>query len=108
MIRKKDILVKTIEKRLYLLHQRAWKLNKKKNKRTLIFSAIQSTLLLCLLIVLTISFGSLPEGMYATQYVGASMLDESAGGYVLVAVIAFSVGVIITTVIQRYLKKTRK
>jgi uncharacterized membrane protein len=35
------------------------------------------------------------------MYTGATMLFESAGGYVLVAVIAFAVGAVITSVLVR-------
>ena len=46
-----------------------------------------------------------PESAVEGQFTGASMLSESAGGYVLIAVIAFFAGVIITAVLLRSRRK---
>jgi hypothetical protein len=38
-------------------------------------------------------------------YTGASLLSSEAGAYILVAVIAFMLGVIITVIVRKYNKK---
>ena len=67
-------------------------------------------------------FGGLIRGIYAfigtplggtgpDAFTGSSLLDESAGGYVLAAVLAFMAGVCLTVAILRYryrVKKTRR
>lgn len=96
--------MRTAEARLSLLHQRAWQLSRKKSRRMLAYSAIRTTVLLAVLFMLTVRLGKLQEGFSQIRYTGASLLGESAGGYVLVAVIAFTAGVVITVVIKRYKK----
>ena len=57
-------------------------------------------LALCLLLVIGAA-GAVHPGGTAGLYSGATMLFENAGGYVLVAVLAFMAGVVITAVLLR-------
>lgn len=46
--------------------------------------------------------------IYVPGLYGATMLSEDAGGYVMVAIIAFSVAVVITVLCIRYREKKHK
>jgi len=66
--------------------------------------SLSGVLLVCLVVVMQ-QLQSLHHEILTGQSTGSSLLDESAGGYVLAAVIAFLAGVIITAVI--YKKRNR-
>ena len=66
--------------------------------------SLSGVLLVCLVVVMQ-QLQSLHHEILTGQSTGSSLLDESAGGYVLAAVIAFRAGVIITAVI--YKKRNR-
>ena len=66
--------------------------------------SLSGVLLVCLVVALQ-QLQCLQHVILTGQSTGSSLLDESAGGYVLAAVIAFLAGVIITAVI--YKKRNR-
>lgn len=88
--------MKTYEQRIMLMHLRAEKIQKKKDAIWMAVSGISSVLIL----VFLIGFVSLTDGsLHAVGeagFSGNSMLADSAGGYVLVGVIAFIVAVVFT------------
>lgn len=88
--------MKTYEQRIMLMHLRAEKIQKKKDAIGMAVSGISSVLIL----VFLIGFVSLTDGsLHAVSeagFSGNSMLADSAGGYVLVGVIAFIVAVVFT------------
>ena len=94
--------MRTYEERVRLLHHRAYELQKNRLRMQLTaWSAVSCCLGLCLFVMMLFAGGMNPltaEGSYA----GASLLSDSAGGYVLVAVAAFMAGVIITAAIKYY------
>lgn len=63
-------------------------------------------LVICLVALLAL-FGRSGHGIEDSGYAATSLLSESAGGYVLVAVIAFAAGVVITILLNRYSRKHR-
>ena len=93
--------MRTPEERVLALHARMDALLRARERRKTSFLGAGSALLtLCLL-------GALPAqaecnaGGTAGLYSGAVMLFENAGGYVLVAVLAFMAGVVITVALLR-------
>ncbi len=99
------MMLRTKEKRQLLLHRRAKKLQKSMLRRQLaVISAVTAALSICLCMLILSAGMQSPVGT-GNSYTGASLLLDDTGGYVLVAVIAFMAGVIITTVIQYYRRK---
>ena len=85
--------MRTDEERLVLLHKRAQRLEDKK------MSKIWGTVSGCLLVILitTIVQVDVPfQSINSSGFAGASLLGESAGAYVLVAVVSFIAAVGIT------------
>ncbi len=95
------------KERIALLHQRAEELKRQKEKHALTLWGSASAGLAALLLVLTLQFTGAPHGLGQGMFSASSLLGESAGGYVLAAVIAFAAGVVITTLIRRYRSKTK-
>ena len=93
--------------RIKELHHRAHKLEQQRaGRQAAIFGGISAVLLAALVFAAwRISGGA--ANLANETFAGASLLDSSAGGYVLAAVIAFFVGVIITVVIFRFRKGKR-
>ena len=91
--------MRTQEERRMLLHQRADQLRRRRVKKAVTVFSTMSALLLVVLTSMIASWNSLtvPEG----QYTGSSLLGDSAGGYVLAAVLAFVAGVVLTVVLIR-------
>ena len=87
--------------RLAVLHRRSDEIRHGRDAASLFMQGAGCTVLFILL--------ALTVGMYSggaepvSLYTGASLLDENAGGYVLVAVIAFMAGAAVTA----YLIKRR-
>lgn len=89
------------EEKLNRMHQRAAEIKRQEDRSRLrALGSLSGVLLVCLVVVLQ-QLQSLHHEMLMGQSTGSSLLDESAGGYVLAAVIAFIAGVIITTVIYK-------
>ena len=99
--------MRTAEERIEELHHRADKLEQRRvGRQAAIFGGISAVLLAALVITAwRISGGA--ANLANETFAGASLLDSSAGGYVLAAVIAFFVGVIITVIIFRFRKRKR-
>ena len=84
------------EERINLMHRRAEELQKKREKMILVGMGTVSAFLGIILIVFTgYSIGALGAVTDAAM-AGTSMLADSAGGYVLVAVTAFFAAVLAT------------
>ena len=97
--------MKTNEERIQALHARADVLQRTRERRkTEAIGASCVVLAFCLLFTVFGSGGMHPGGV-AGMYSGATMLFEGAGPYVLIAVLAFMAGVIVTAVLIRNRKK---
>ena len=95
----------TNEERIRSLHMRMDALRRVRERRkTGAIGAAGVVLTICL-ILLVFSDGGLHPGGAAGLYSGATMLFEGAGAYVLIAIIAFMAGVIVTVAIIRHRKK---
>ena len=93
--------MRTPEERVPAVHARMDALRRARERWKTGILGMGSTLLaLCLLLVISAA-GTVHPGGTAGIYSGATMLFENAGGYVLVAVLAFMAGVVITAVLLR-------
>lgn len=87
---------------------RAKELHRKREKRLLGGLGLLCTALAFSLIgVIGLMTGSGHGGIVSGLY-GATLLYEGAGGYVLVAVLALTAGVVVTALCLRYRRKTEK
>ena len=94
--------MRTADERLLLLHQRVALLQKKKEQFALrMLGGASGALTLCLVFLLS-GFGRGVHGLAESGYAATSMLSESAGGYVLVAIVAFAAGIVITLLAKWY------
>ena len=97
--------MRTAEEQLRRMHMRAAEIKREEDRSRLrALGSLSGVLLVCLVVVMQ-QLQSLHHEILTGQSTGSSLLDESAGGYVLAAVIAFLAGVIITAVI--YKKRNR-
>ena len=96
--------MRTSEERIEALHRRVQTLEKQKARRELAGFGSAAAFFACLLTVIIVQTGDLAQSA-GDQYAGASLLDEDTGGYVLAAVIAFFIGVIVTAAIFRYRRR---
>ena len=97
------------EDKIALIHKRAEKIREERDRRLMRIEACVSTLL-GLVLVLLIAFlgrnGNPGQGdTVGTGYAGASIMESSAGAYVLVALAAFFFGVMLTILIRNYMDK---
>lgn len=97
--------MKTAEERIKKLHKRAAELKRQRDKRYLTGFGSASVFLAVMLAVAIMQTDELFHSVTDGEYVGSSLLSESTGAYVLVAVAAFFIGVIITAVLIRYRRK---
>ena len=92
------------EERIERMHARAAQLKRQREKRVLnLLGAASGVLMVALVAMINTaqSFHGISNGSSA----GASLLSDSAGGYILVAVGAFVAGVVITAVAKKYSEK---
>lgn len=89
------------EDRIQRLHRRTAQLKRQRRRHQLAGLGSASAFLMVLLAALLLQTNELSPSIPEGGYTGSSLLGESAGGYVLAAVIAFSVGVIITALVFR-------
>ena len=96
--------MRTNEERIKALHARVAALQRQRERqKTRAIGAASIVLSVCLLFMVFNS-GIHPGGA-AGLYSGATMLFEGAGPYVLIAVVAFMAGVIVTVAIIKNRKK---
>ena len=99
------MLMRSTEQRIAVMHRRARELKRRRDGTALIMYGSSCAVLFAALVCMIGQFAG--ETVTAGLYTGASLLDVSAGGYVLVAVIAFMLGVIITAFLikrQKHIK----
>ena len=99
--------MRTAEERLAEMHERATAIKRQEDKSKLrIVGSLSAGLMICLIVV-TQQLQSMHHAIYTGQSAGTSLLDDSVGGYVLAAVIAFFTGVAITAAVYRYRNKRK-
>ncbi len=98
--------MRTEDELVLSLHARmAARRREKERRRDDALRALCAGLALCLVALV---FGAAHTGGTAGVYTGASMFDESAGGYVMVALIVFILGVGVTLLCLRLKDRSAK
>lgn len=97
--------MRTQDERILKLHNRAKELKKQKEMRGLAISGSVSVFFAVLLVAVMLRTDSIYQSIAGSGFTGSSLLSENAGGYVLAAVAAFFIGVIITAIIYKCRKK---
>ena len=97
--------MRTGPERVAAMHDRAQRMRRSREKAALARLGAANGALLLGLCVLIFGTGRGHGGASPGAFTGAAMLFENAGGYVLVALIAFAAGTAITAGILRYRKK---
>ena len=98
--------MRSSEERIRLMHEKAAGIQREKDRGRLITAGGISTALFVVLLSLTIYLQGL-TGYIGDQFTASSLLSDSAGGYVLVAVIFFMLGVLISVLLIRYQRRNR-
>ena len=100
--------MRTNEERIQALHARMASLQRARERRkTSMIGTVSFVLTVCLLFMVFGGGGTHPGGA-AGLYSGATMLFEGAGPYVLIAVVAFMAGVIVTVALIKNRKKENR
>ncbi len=102
--------MKTTGQRITEMHRKALKMDRRRERNILSGLAVFSCLLLGGLIRGIYAFIGTPLGGTTgpDAFTGSSLLDESAGGYVLAAILAFMAGVCLTVAILRYRYRSKE
>lgn len=100
--------MRNTEERIRRLHIRANEIERLRERRQLAGLGSASAFLGILLISVIFRISDLSQSLTGDQFTGSSLLSESAGGYVLAAVIAFFAGVIITVLLIRSRRRKDK
>jgi hypothetical protein len=96
--------MRTASERITAMHERAQRMRRDREKAALARFGTANGALFLGLCALIFGTGQGHGGVSPGAFTGAAMLFENAGGYVLVALIAFTAGTAITAGILRYRK----
>ena len=100
--------MRSTEERIDLMHAQVKEMRRDHEKKlTRVLGSASVLVALALIIVTAYVIGS-PGELTDTAMAGTSMLSESAGGYVLVAIVSFLAAVMITVVCLRMQQKDKK
>ncbi len=100
--------MKSNEERIRLMHLRAEKIRRKKDGLALFVSGGVCSALFIALLFVAFNFYGQSSGYPDEVFTGSSLLSNSVGGYVLVAVIAFMCGAVITVIVKKQKNKKNK
>ena len=99
--------MRTQTERLTQMHKRADEIKRQGERRRMhLWGAVSAALTLLFAGTIAWIFGR-GHDMYAAAATASSLLSENAGGYILAALIAFMVGVVVTVLIIRIRRKRR-
>lgn len=93
--------MRTAQERVDALHARSRALRRRRQQIGATYLGAACALLLVCLTGLVLKLDHVHTGVSPGMFTGATLLFESAGGYVLVAVIAFAVGAVVTAFLVR-------
>ena len=94
--------MRSTEERINLMHQRTEELRNRREKRILAGMGSVSAFLGLFLLMFTVYSVGAPGAITDAAMAGTSMLADSVGGYVMVAVVSFIVAVVITAACLKY------
>ena len=100
--------MRSTEERIDLMHAKVQEMHRVHDKKLITVLGGASVLMALILIVFTAYMVGAPGAITDTAMAGTSMLSESAGGYVLVAVVSFIVAVMITVACLKMQQKGKK
>ena len=102
----RDVVLKmTTEERIRSLHARMDRqLRAREQRKTALTGAAGVVLAVCLILMI-VSDGGKRLGGSPAMYSGAALLFEGAGAYVLIAIVAFMAGVIVTYICIKHKKR---
>ena len=92
--------MRSTEEIVWAVHVQASELRHRQANVRLLLSGGACGVLSMMLLAAVGSFGGLWHKALTESYAGASLLGDSAGGYILVAVAAFMLGVIVTVILK--------
>ena len=92
------------EEHIAALHQKMRKLRRKRDLQGLYAGGAVCTSLAIILIALVRTMSGTVSGSEMILYTASSLLDESAGGYVVTALAAFSLGVVVSVAARKYVR----
>ena len=97
--------MRTNEERMRMLHERAAQIQKQSEKQSAYKIGGICTVLLIALVGIIGGLQGHPTELVKGNFTASSLLAQSAGGYVLVAAIAFMLGVVVTIAIKKTIEK---
>ncbi len=100
--------MRNTDERMALVTARTAALTREQERRTFAGLSALSTVLLSALLIVIGRFSGAGHGLSPGELTGSSLLGESAGGYVLVAVLSFAAAVAITVLCFRYRSSKEK
>lgn len=100
--------MRTQDERVRQLHIRAAEMQKLADQRKTTGLASLCMGILAILILSLVRLNHELQNAVDVDLQGSSLLSESAGGYILTAVLAFFAGVIVTVLLFRYRNKSNK
>ncbi|MDO4869120.1 MAG: hypothetical protein Q4A65_02335 [Bacillota bacterium] len=93
--------MRTAEERIAVLHKRTKELKRERDRIVTNIWGSFAIILFFALIGANLKLGERQHSIMGEQFAGSSLISENAGGQVLIAVISFMAGVIITAMIIR-------
>ena len=100
--------MKSNEERIRLMHIRAGEIKRKKDGLALFVSGSICSALFVALLFVALGFYGQSSAYPGETFTGSSLLANNIGGYVLVAVVAFMLGAVITVMVKRQKNKKNK
>ena len=100
--------MRNTDERMALVTARTAALTREQERRISAGLSALSTVMLSALVLVIGWFSGAGHGLSPGELTGSSLLGESAGGYVLVAVLSFAAAVAITVLCLRYRQKQEK
>ncbi len=97
-----------IDERTALVSARVRALQRRRDRESLMGLSLISVCLFAALLEAVGRFSGTGHGLMSGELTGSSLLADSVGGYVLVAVIAFIAAVVITTICFRIKQKNER
>ena len=97
--------MRNTEERIQRLHERAEQLRVRRERRITAMAAFACLVLFAAILGIVHQISGEISDVAGNAYTGASLLSSEAGAYILVAVIAFMLGVVITVIVRKYNKK---
>ncbi len=93
--------MKSNAERLVLMHQKAQAMRRKRDRVSFSLNGSICAVLLISLFAVILRYQGLSPNASNNLYTASSLLPDGAGGYILVAVIAFMLGVVIAMLLKK-------